>query len=484
MAVTDTKYDLILVGTGFASTFFLKKFLEKASNASKKVLVLERGMFYPHQDRLNTMRGKEPDYKKLLKNQEDTFINTNKKKPWVFDVNFGGSSNCWWGCTPRLMPSDFKMKTLYGVANDWPVSYEELESYYCETEEIMAISGPEATPYPMSKKYPLPSHILGTVDKELQKKYGDKLYISQPTARASRPVGNRNACCSSYSCNVCPVNAKFTIENTLSEVYKDPRVELRYNSQVLRLRLENNLAKAVQVKSEGKTYEVEGELIGLGANTIFNAHILLNSGDTSPLLGKGLTEQVGVFAHVFLDGLMNVGASSSLSANGYMLYEGAFRKDYGSCLIEHHNLPLVRNEKGKWRNIARLKFVFEDLPDSNNQIKLSDNEEKPVVDYKGHTAYADRAFDNIKKEVNNLLSCLPVEKIVMDDYYQDTEFHSLSSVRMSKDPQDGVVDDKMVHHKYRNLLVMGGSSFTTASAANPSLTISALSLRSADKLFS
>ena len=52
------KFDVIIVGTGFASSFFLKKYLEKSS-ADKRVLVLERGMLYPHSERLRRRRREE-----------------------------------------------------------------------------------------------------------------------------------------------------------------------------------------------------------------------------------------------------------------------------------------------------------------------------------------------------------------------------------------------------------------------------------------
>jgi choline dehydrogenase-like flavoprotein len=53
---------------------------------------------------------------------------------------------------------------------------------------------------------------------------------------------------------------------------------------------------------------------------------------------------------------------------------------------------------------------------------------------------------------------------------------------MGNDPASSVVDGFQVHHQYRNLLVLGASSFPTASPAYPTLTVSALSLWSADHL--
>jgi choline dehydrogenase-like flavoprotein len=472
----------VVVGTGFASTFFLKKYLEKAKKDAK-ILVLERGMRFPHSDRLAQMRGNEPTYKHELKGYPDTLINPNKNKTWFFDPNFGGSSNCWWGCTPRFMPNDLKMKSLYGQGQDWPVTYEELEPFYCEAEAIIGVSGPDDTPYAKSKPYPLPSHKFSTVDKVMKSAYGAQ-YVSMPTARASRAIGNRGVCCASYTCNVCPVDSKFTIENTLQDVYKDARVTLLLKAQVSSLLLENGLAKKVYYEYNGVEWEADAELVVLGANAIFNAHLLLKSGDSHPLTGVGISEQRGAYATVYLDGLSNVGGSSSLTAHGYMLYDGDFRKDYASCLIESHNGPFIRNERGKWRQLAKFKFVFEDLPDAQNKVVLSDDPTKPKVDFVAHTDYVTKSKVALDAKINDLFACLPVERIDLDTYFQDSEAHNLSSVRMAASKDEGVVDKHMIHHNYRNLLVLGGSSFPTITSANPTLTISALSLMSANHLMS
>jgi len=474
-----SKYDLIVVGTSFASSFFLKKYLEQAP-ATAKVLAIERGQYFAYPNRLKARRNeiKEPAD---LKRHYDTYL-TDSEKPWPFEPNFGGCSNCWTGCVPRFMPNDFAMKSKYGIGVDWPISYQDLEPFYGQAEQIMAVAGPEITPFPRSTTYPLPPHALSTVDKVMQKHYGE-LYISQPAARATQAVGQRSACCSSSSCDLCPVNAKFTIENSLKHLYEDPRVTLIENSQVYALRIENNVAKSVLVRREGRDEEFFGETIGLGANAIFNAHILLNSGDTSPFTGSGVTEQVGTFVSVYLDGLDNVGGSSLISANGYMFYDFADRSKYAGCLIESLASPYIRNEQDKWRQIAIFKFVFEDLPLKQNYVAKSKDLLKPYIVFEGISEYAKEGVKNLEANVEKYFSVLPVERIEFDGYNQPTEFHICSTTRMSNSADEGVIDKSLVHHQYRNVVVLGSGSFPTITPANPTLTLSALSLMAADHYF-
>lgn len=476
-------YDLVLIGTSFASSFFLKKYLEKTDH--RKVLVLERGAYFSHKERLSNAQNKpfgNNSYISSLGSGTSTYIANNKNKPWIFDPNFGGSSNCWTGCTPRFMPNDFKIKSLYGVGYDWPIAYDDLEPFYVEAEALMAISGPKDTPYPMSKAYPLPPHQLSSVDKLIHKKFGN-LYISQPTARASVPVRGRSACCTSAICHLCPVDAKFTIDNGLKHLYEDPRVEVIYNAQAYALSVMNNYAKSVKFKHNNADKEVKADIIALGANAIFNAHILLNSGDNNPFTGKGIAEQVGYYAYLYLDGLENVGGSSTITANGFMLYDGEHRKRQAACLIESHNDAFVRGEFGKWRQIAKLKFVFEDIPQESNYVTLSKNELIPEIVYATHSSYVEKGYDTLKDSLNDLFDCLPIEKIALDEHHQLSESHILGTTKMGKSAQDSVIDKNLIHHQYRNVFVLGGGAFPSIAAANPTLTLSALSLMSAANSF-
>ena len=478
-------YDLVLVGTSFASSFFLKKYLEKAPSTAR-VLVLERGKMLSHAQRLAYARGQQyglNSFISSLSRPNPTFDNTQSTKPWIFDPNFGGSSNCWTGCTPRFMPNDFQLYSVYGVGADWPFNYQAIEPYYCEAEEVMQISGPDITPYPMSKKYPLPPHILSTTDRLIQEQYGEQ-YISQPTARASRSTGKRGACCTTSICHMCPVDAKFTIENTMRQLYQDPRVQLQYDSQVFALDTEGSKVKSVLYSANGEEKTAYGEVVAMGANALFNGHILRNSGDPNPLSGKGLSEQVGLYGYFYLDGLDNVGGSSTITANGFMLYDGPHRRERAACIIENHNDPFIRSEKGRWRQLMKMKFVFEDLPQNTNEVALSEEDKlKPIARYQQHSDYAQRGIDHLKQNIEKLFSFLPVERVELDDFIQPTEAHILGTARMSNNAEQGVVDEKLCHHQYRNLFVLGGSAFPAMSPANPSLTIAALSLRSADLSF-
>jgi choline dehydrogenase-like flavoprotein len=477
----NNKYDLIIVGSSFAGSFFLKKYLEKSQDG--KVLVLERGPFEKHSWRLDNRKLMDPSGIVSSIRFQDTFINETPAKPWVYTPAFGGSSNCWWACTPRFLPSDFELKTRYGVGIDWPISYEDIEPYYCDAEDIMSISGSSNhTPFPRSRPYPQPEHLFNNVDRLLSKKYPDS-FFHMPAARTRRPTENRPACCASGVCNLCPIDAKFTVINELSHLYDDPRVELRTNSQATDILIEGGLAKGVHYFSNDVEHVVQGETIALAANPIFNAHILLNSGIVNQHLGKYLSEQVAFSCKVNLNGVNNFNGSSSLIGHGYMLYDGPHRSDHAACIIETFNIPNIRTERGQYTQKAYFKFIFDDIPSSENRVEATNDLKMPKVIYKSHSEYADKGIDNAKRVFDKLFDCLPIESKVFSDGVHRTEGHILGTALMGNSKNDSVVDSNQTVHDYSNLFSLGASSFCTVSPANPTLTICALSLRSADRYY-
>ena len=79
-------------------------------------------------------------------------------------VNFngvGGSTIMYTAHYPRLHPSDFKVRTLDGVADDWPIDYETLEPFFAENDRMMGVSGLAGDPAYPPKQPPMPPLPLG-----------------------------------------------------------------------------------------------------------------------------------------------------------------------------------------------------------------------------------------------------------------------------------------------------------------------------------
>lgn len=465
------KYNVILVGTSFASSFFLHRLLQQATKPLN-VLVLERGPLIPH--------GEQVQKRRLPDAIKQHLVFDERKHRWITNVMFGGNSNCWFGCTPRMLPSDFKLRQTYGVGYDWPLDYATLEPYYYAAEDLMSVAGPDRTPFPKARPYPQPPHLLNDFDKAIAQQFPDSFFVL-PTARA-RVNGPRPACCASGVCTICPIDSKFTVLNGFRDLYTDPRVTLKMNSQAVRIQFNGTQAEGIYAICDGKEEYFAADAIALGANAVYNPQILLKSGDTSPLVGKGINEQISFSVDIFLDGLNNYQGSTSLTGHGYMFYDGAHRAERAACMVETSNIPILRPELGRWTQRARVKFIFEDIPEDRNYISITQvgSTEKALVNYQGHSSYTQKAIDFARESgVDQLLQNLPVERYNISELNK-TEAHALGTLRMGDDPASSVVDRNLVHHRYRNLLCLGSGVFPSSAPANPTLTLSALSLRAAD----
>ena len=79
-------------------------------------------------------------------------------------VNFngvGGGTILYAGHYPRFHPSDFRVRTLDGVADDWPIDYRTLEPYYAENDRMTGVSGLAGDPAYPPKQPTMPPLPLG-----------------------------------------------------------------------------------------------------------------------------------------------------------------------------------------------------------------------------------------------------------------------------------------------------------------------------------
>lgn len=468
------RYDVVVIGSGFGALFFLERFMKARPTA--RVVVLEWGTANSHEWQIGNRRNSTiaPD---------EAHVQAPDQKPWNYTIGLGGGTNCWFGQSPRLHPSDFALSTRYGVGRDWPLTYDDLEPYYLEAETIMDVSGAEemARILPRSGPFPQPPHRVTAVDRVMMRAQPDR-HVPIATARARVATQHRSRCCATARCNLCPVDAKFTALNGFRHILSHPAITWRFGARAIAIEHGAGMATGVRYAVGNREHTVEGDLVVLGANAIHSPAILLRSDLGGPDVGRGVTEQLGFEIEVLLDGLDNFDGSTITTGLNFSLYDGPFRKEHGAALLFFENRWShgLRKEYGRWRQTLPIIVAVENLPLDSYAVTL-DEEWRARVDHGPFSDYAVRGLKAALDSLERVLQPLPVERIVPRGE-RPTESHIQCSLPMGNDPERSVVDSTQVHHRIRNLVVVGSAVFPTCPPANPSLTVAALSLRAADML--
>ena len=458
----NRQWDVIIAGTSFAAMFFLR-----ALPAGLSILLVEKGRYQPHETQLQRGIDGLEDFRQINHSPHE--------KTWTAHTSFGGNSNCWWACTPRFHPNDFQLKTLYGVGDDWPVSYEDLAPFYQEVEEIMEVAGGGSDHLlPRDHPFPFPPHAASRSDQLLRN--GSVNWFAQPAARSNG--GSRPQCCANGVCKICPIDAKFTIANGInafarSEVFLLSETEMRF------VEVQAGRATGAQLRSSGREFTVSANIVALATNAIFNAAILLRSDIENPAIGAGLSEQLAALAIVDGPGLGYYGGTS-ITGHGYDLYDGPHRAEAAAALLEVHNFLLpgdfsefLRTDKGRWGERMRMKIIVEDLPQAQNRVILEHDE--PLIEWHGHHKYAYAGLERAQSRLPEILPFEPENIRILPP--TETEEHMIGTHRIGH-----VTEDDLSVRGADGLYALGSGNFPTTSPANPTLTLAALSLRAGRKI--
>ncbi|MDX2233195.1 MAG: GMC family oxidoreductase [Hyphomonadaceae bacterium] len=472
---TAGPWDVVVVGSGFGSLFFLKRFLALRPRA--RVLVLERG-------RHNDAAWQLANNANADIAHDATFVNESGKE-WIFTVGLGGSTNCWWALAPRLHPSDFTLKSRHGVGADWPLSYDDLVPYYEDAERIMLVAGPDdlGGVFPGTRGYPQPPHALSTVDEILRRRPGH-MHHRIPCARLTRAVEGRGRCCASAVCNLCPTGAKFTALNGLADVLGHPGVSICTEAEVRTLEVAGGRVTGAAFVHAGRDHRVRGDLVVLGANAIFNPWILMRSGVTGGHgLGGYFGEKMYVHVPVLLDGVDGFDGGTASTCFNLARLDTPQRGTMGSVVYYFDNMVAshgLRMTPGRWRQIQHISLYVEDVLRLEDGV-VDDGGPMPTVRHAGFSDYAMRGMRAAIDALPDVLAGLPVES-VGESFIRPAMGHLQGTTRMGVSAADSVVDADLLHHTHRNLVVVGTSVFPTMGSVNPSLTAAALSLRAAERL--
>ena len=446
----------------------------------------------------------------------------------------GGSTWAWRGNCPRFLPTDFTMNSSFGRGRDWPISYDELEKYYCEAEHEMGVSGNHEELDGLfgayrSEPFPMPGIPLTYSDHQIKNKiHGKSINGSQvrvvttPQARNSQPYDGRPACEGHSNCiPLCPVHAKYDATAHLRRVLKNPHVTLKSAAVVTRVSADTH-GHITQVhykdwRSEDKNKEVTvtAPIVVLAAHAIETPKILLMSGvaNSSDQVGRNLMDHIQwEIAAEFPDpiypfrGPQSVTGIEAFREGAFRSTRSGFRMTIGNDGWGRAGSPariideVLSKEKGYGANLlnrvaervtrmTRLSFSTEMLPSKDNRVDLSTNADPVLGIPRPRFTFApdEYCIGGLKAGVDaaTALFQLMGAKIEKNDLFMDgklnwnTAAHIMGTCIMGTDPKDSVVDHWGRTHDHHNLYIVGSSVFATAATANPTLTLAALSLRTA-----
>lgn len=398
-------------------------------------------------------------------------------KAWTAHSVYGGNSNCWTGQTPRFHPDDFDVFDRYGISSPWPIKYDDIEREYSEVEQVMEIAGGSSDHiFPRSRPFPFPPHRLSRSDTALQALRPD-IWIPAPTARSNG--GSRAQCCANGICKTCPIDAKFTVVNGGAAFDRDG-VYLLSDTEVRTVDISAGQASGIIVSgADGRDAIIRSEVVALGTNAISNAAILLRTGIALPALGRYLHEQASI--GILLDVVgKNYFGGTTITGLCYGAYMGEHRSHSAAVLIENFNAPnFIRPERGRWTERMMLKLVAEDIPQAANKVALTTDDTVSLT-WVGHSAYAERG---IERAMNLLPEIVPLEiEKIHFAFRSTTEAHIQGTHRMGTDPSTSVVDRNCRVHGISGLYALGAGVFPACGPANPTLTLSAISLMAGRKL--
>ena len=122
--MTNEKVDVVIVGAGASGSVYASVL----AKAGKKVVLLESGPDWQLTDLISSEiwgRRVKPAGAPILLEGKNPMAYT-AQGGW----GVGGASLHYYANFPRLLPTDFRMKSEHGRGHDWPIAYEDVAPFY------------------------------------------------------------------------------------------------------------------------------------------------------------------------------------------------------------------------------------------------------------------------------------------------------------------------------------------------------------------
>jgi choline dehydrogenase-like flavoprotein len=508
-------YDVIVIGSGAGGGTLVNRL----APSGKKVLLLERGDFLTREPQ--NWRA-EDVFVDGRYQSEDTWYDA-EDKPFEPQVHYfvGGATKLYGAALYRLRAEDFgEIQHQDGVSPAWPISYEELEPYYTQAEQLYRVHGArgeDPTEPPASAPYPFPavSH-----EPRIQQLSDDLAAAGHRPFHA--PCGVMldesnmpySACVRCDNCDgfPCLVHAKSDAEVlAVRPALEHDNVTLLTNAAAVKLETNDDGTEVtgVVVDRDGARESHSADIVAVACGAANSAKLLLASAnDEHPEGLANGSDQVGR-NYMFHNSQAVLALSKepnptifqkTLGLNDYYFASEEFDYPLGNIqMVGKSQAPMFRGEKPgetklapEWtlEKVAGHAVDFwlstEDLPRPDNRVTLTgDGSIRLSYSYSN---------EKPKKELYGTLKSMlgkigmHGEHLLPHNAYLKNEIpvagvaHQAGTCRFGTDPAQSVLDVNCRAHELDNLYVVDTSFFPSIGAVNPALTAMANALRVGDHL--
>ena len=456
---------------------------------------------------------------------------------WFRARMLGGRTNHWGRISLRFGPDDFKRKSIDGLGDDWPITYEDLKPYYDKLDRLVGIFGsmehlpnePDGVflPPPEPRCY-----------ERLIKQAADRLKITCIPSRLSiltRPLNDRPACHYCGQCGRgCATHSNFSSPSVLlPPALATGRLHIITNAMAREvLSDESGLAAGVSYvnRSDRRDYAVRARTVVLAASACESARLLLNSkssrfpdglANSSGTVGRSMTDSTGLTVSGFIpklargvphneDGVggahlympwwldnrtldfprgyhIELGGGRRAPGFGFMggiqRYNGVggygqslkddYRRFYGSTVSFSGRGEMVPNDETYCEIDPKVVDTY-GIPVLRFHFRFTDHEYRQAK-------HMQETFREIIHEMGGTpLSPMPSRAEGYGLENGGRIIHEVGTTRMGLDPKTSVVDATCRAHDVKNLFIADGGPFVSNADKNVTWTILALAMRTAE----
>ena len=495
--------DVVVVGTGAGGAPLAARLAE----AGVSVLMLEAGAEHAPLSHTPDETASGPIYwteERLSGGSDPTAFGANNSGTGV-----GGSTLHWGAFVPRPDARQLRMGEEHPDARNWPFGIDTLRPWLEDVERTLGVSGPADYPWDPERRYPLPP-VARNAPADAVARGCEALGLrctDAPAALVSRdktdgPV-HRSACVNCGSCHQgCRNGAKVSMDVTYLASARRAGATICARTRVVDIERDAaGRVTAVVCVRDGARHRIACGQLVLAAGGVETPRLLLHTGlaNGSGQVGRNFMAHMALQVWGRFDAYMGMqrGYPSSLICED-MLAPGIGDFVGGYLLQSLGVQPVTLAETmtrgaGLWgRDLVELMDGYahlggigmngDCLPHAGNRLTLSDEQDafgvpKARIDFSLQDN--DRAMiAHAEKTMREIMTAAGATGLLT----AGRTAHTIGTCRMGDDPDDAVVDGFGRSHDVANLWISDNSTFPSALAANPALTIMALSRRTAERM--